>query len=210
MASSNVPEMNPNSIYFPYNEQTNRFHYSFYEEGMTNNQVSKDDVNIFFSGLNQASPNFAEFSKYPKQVKTLMLSTILTLLLGVALIFYGRYSASSNFAVFLGILLIGGSFLLGYQAIVKFVATEEGLLCQTKDHITEYINRNSDGIRNTGLSVKVPEDHFEWIELSVVSGKSKHQMSFQDTTVSLGDRSTRRLDTMFDTTTPKTLLTNLI
>ena len=180
-----MSDIAPHSILFPYDEQENRYRYSFYEEGMTYNQVSKDEVNRFFSGLNKSSPVFEAFKSQPKEVNQLVISTIASFVIGCFLIFYGRYAASSTFMVILGALCIVGGFSLGFKTVNRFMDVQEGLLSQTKEEISKYVNKNSDGVKSKNLMWNVPEDHFEWIELKLApNAKFKSCFSEKDTTVS--------------------------
>jgi len=111
------PEISTQSIFFPYDEQEHRYRASFYEENMTRNQVSKQEINTFLSGLNQSSPNFEKFKKLPKHFKYMLGSGILSLIVGCIVIFYGRYSASSRGLTLLGLLFVIAGFYLLFNPL---------------------------------------------------------------------------------------------
>lgn len=192
-APRNLPEVSPQSILFPYDEQEERFRCSFYEEDMSYNQVSKKEIEDFFGGLNNTSPNFHNFKAYPNFVTPMMLSAIVGLFGGCMLILIGRYYASSTILVLLGVAAIIGGIYQGFRTVTKFIDSKETVLTQTRGQVSDYLVKNQEAFKYKGLQFKVPENHFEYVELAMLpTGKNKSLFSEKETTIS----DTRRMDSM--------------
>ena len=188
-----MPDVSPQSIFFPYDEEQGRYRASFYDEGMTYNQVSKQEINSFVSGLNRSSPNFAEFKTFPKFVYFYLGFGLLSLIIGCIMIFCGRYYTISRGLTLFGLFFVVGGMWSMFKGVTKFIDNQDELLQQTKCQINEYCDKNSEPFKNKHLMWKVPEDHFDWIELTLVpSMKSKSLFSEKETALSIGDMSTFR------------------
>jgi len=206
-----LPEASPQSIFFPYDEEQNRYRATFYDESMTYGQVSKQDINNFVSGLNRSSPNFTEFKAYPKFVIYYLGFGLLSLIIGCVLIFYGRYYTISRAFTLFGLFFILGGIFAGFRGVTKFIDNQDELMQQTKSQISEYCDKNSEPFRNKHLMWKLPEDHFDWIELTLVpSMKSKSLFSEKETALSIGDLTLRHGSTAVDNNNDNPFLTNLI
>jgi len=208
------PDISTQSIFFPYDEEQHRYRSSFYEDNMTRNQVSKQEINTFLSGLNQSSPNFEKFKRLPKHFYYMLGAGLASLIVGCIVIFYARYGASSRGLTLLGFLFVLAGFYLLFKSITSFIDEQTDLLQQTKLHITDYVGKNEENFRNKHLMWKTPQDHFEWIELTVApSMKSKSTFSEKETAISINDNTFRRNNDSLIEATPRgstPFLTNLI
>jgi len=100
------------------------------------------------------------------------------------------------------------------KSVTSFIDEQTELLQQTRLHITDYVGKNEENFRNKHLMWKTPQDHFEWIELTVApSMKSKSLFSEKETAISINDNTFRRNNESINEQAPiasTPFLTNLI
>jgi len=195
---NSAPEPSPYSLYFPYDEQENRYRSSFYEEGMTYGQIPKQEIKSFVSGLNlNNAKNFDDFKSLPQDFKNTLYTSLGSLIIGCVLIFHSRYSSGSRFVSLLGLGFLVGGFYGAFKAVANLFQSQEETSQKTRHQVADYIHEHEGGFREKGLMWKVPEDNFEWIELTIApNGKYKSMFSDKDTMITLND--TRRFDSVMD------------
>ena len=199
---TNLPDIGPQSILFPYDEQEHRFRCSFYEEGMTYNQVSKKDISTFFSGLNKSFIEVSEPKSLPSPVFYAILGSILGITLGCFLVIYGRYTTASLLC-YIGIILIVGGLFFGFRTASRFMEGQQELINHTKGLISGHIDKSSNQYKAKNLMWKVPPNHYDWVELTVVNQEvTKTRFSEKETALSLSDSVLKRYDTLAMDMTP--------
>jgi len=86
---------------------------------------------------------------------------------------------------------------MAFKSVIDLIKSSEETTQKTRHQVADYIHENEGAFREKGLMWKVPEENFEWIELTIApNGKYKSMFSDKDTMITMND--TRRYDSVME------------